>query len=133
MLKRSLEATAACDPPDRKQLRSENHASAEMETDSAPVQQIEDSDDDMPEIYASATPPRTQRPSGAGAGADGVMVVRKGARISVYWPDDDEWYDGRVHSLDQEGCWVHHDDGDKQLYDLTVEQYKVMSAQASKP
>ena len=53
--------------------------------------------------------------------------MSQGDRISVYWPDDDRWYGGHVYSQDSAGCWVHYDDGDKQLHDLKVEQYKVVS------
>ena len=64
---------------------------------------------------------------GSGCSNAGEQTVSKGDRVSVYWPDDDKWYDGRVHSQVAASWWVYYDDGDKQLHDLSVERYKVLS------
>ena len=49
-------------------------------------------------------------------GGDEPVVISKGDRSSVYWPDDDQWYDGRVHSQVAAGWWGHYDDGDKEFH-----------------
>ena len=82
---------------------------------------------------ASASAVSVSGPSGGNADGDGgEQAVSTGDRISVYWPDDGKWYDGRVHSEVAAGWWVHYDDGDKQVHDLKAERYKVLSLQASK-
>ena len=77
---------------------------------------------------ASAAPVSVSGSSGGNADGDGgEQAVSTGDRISVYWPDDGKWYDGRVHSEVAAGWWVHYDDGDKQVHDLKAERYKVLS------
>lgn len=52
-----------------------------------------------------------------------------GDRISVFWPLDDQFYDGTVHSANEDGRFeVHYDDGESECLDLTKEQWKFASA-----
>ncbi|KAK8803784.1 hypothetical protein WA158_001478 [Blastocystis sp. Blastoise] len=50
-----------------------------------------------------------------------------GKRISVYWKDDDEWYDGVVTSQRGRQCNVKYDDGDEECIDITIEKYKIIN------
>ena len=75
----------------------------------------------------ASTPPVSGSSDGNADGDGGEQAVSAGDRISVYWPDDGKWYDGRVHSEVAAGWWVHYDDGDKQVHDLKAERYKVQA------
>lgn len=53
--------------------------------------------------------------------------VAAGDAISVYWPEDQTWYDGRVQSLDSVSgiCEVLYDDGEREELNLSQERFKV--------
>ena len=78
-------------------------------------------------MTAASAAPVSGSSGGNADGDGGEQAVSTGDRISVYWPDDGKWYDGRVHSEVAAGWWVHYDDGDKQVHDLKAERYKVLS------
>lgn len=45
-----------------------------------------------------------------------------GERVSIYWPDDDQYYPGMVHSAAGDGRLnVHYDDGEKECLDMNTE------------
>ena len=46
--------------------------------------------------------------------------------IEVYWPDDDEYYAGRIvaHDTKTDGYCVHYDDGDVEKLDLAEEEWR---------
>lgn len=51
-----------------------------------------------------------------------------GDRISVFWPLDDQFYDGTVQSADDNGRFeIHYDDGDTENLELTNEHWKFAS------
>lgn len=58
---------------------------------------------------------RTDMPAGSGA-----TRATQGDAISVYWPLDKTWYDGRIESFDAVSgdCEVLYDDGERQTLNL---------------
>jgi hypothetical protein len=60
--------------------------------------------------------------AGGHAGAQ-VAIAREaavGARVSVFWRDDDDWYTGTVTEFDRHK-WqhtVHYDDGDVEIFQM---------------
>ena len=52
-----------------------------------------------------------------------VNEAHPGSRISVYWPDDDKYYDGVITRMDKNGskCTITYDDGDIERLDLRHE------------
>jgi hypothetical protein len=51
-------------------------------------------------------------------------------RISIYWENDDEWYDGKISSFNSSGKThqVLYDDGE--VEELNLSEQKVRSAQS---
>jgi len=56
--------------------------------------------------------------------------VTKGTRLSVYWPDDDNYYPGIVSSKSKNGMVkISYDDGDFEELDLSKEVFQVLPQQ----
>ena len=49
-----------------------------------------------------------------------------GRRISVYWPEDKEWYDGKLEKYDKarDKYNITYDDGEKEVITLEKEEWK---------
>ena len=49
-----------------------------------------------------------------------------GDSVAVYWPEDDQYYTGTVHSAEPDGRLnVHYDDGEKECLDMSAETWKL--------
>ena len=61
----------------------------------------------------------------------GRVRARAGARVAIYWPDDDEWYCGRVQQYEaREGKHaVLYDDGVLESLDLAEESLHIFSSE----
>ena len=74
---------------------------------------------------AHATPAENVGPSEAAVAPEPDMV---GKRIKVFWPDDNDWFSGRVSEMNGEGRHlVEYDDGDTEWLDLAAEKYEVLA------
>ncbi|KAK9807187.1 hypothetical protein WJX73_005617 [Symbiochloris irregularis] len=62
---------------------------------------------------------------------DGCQLVCK--RVSVYWPDDDDWYQGTVKGFNGSKHRIAYDDGEQETVDLSVEKYKIISGTEPEP
>jgi hypothetical protein len=67
----------------------------------------------------------------AGRGKQDITLQQEpayvGDKLSVYWPDEDEWFVGRVRSQDAKGTTIVYEDGDEQMHeDMESEQYKLL-------
>mmetsp|Transcript_35474 Transcript_35474/g.50291 ORF Transcript_35474/g.50291 Transcript_35474/m.50291 type:complete len:424 (+) Transcript_35474:1404-2675(+) len=60
-----------------------------------------------------------------------------GSRVSIYWAEDDEYYDGfvtRVRGTNEKTHFVKYDDGDEEWVDLSTERIKIWyNKKLSKP
>ena len=57
------------------------------------------------------------------------MELSVGDRVSVFWPDDNEYYPGVVQSANEDGLLnVHYDDGNSECLDMTKETWKLLRA-----
>jgi hypothetical protein len=83
----------------------------------------------------------TARPAlGSGSGAEngkeeqeqeqeqGQVQATVGDRISIYWPDEDAWFVGRIQSQAKKGTTILYEDGDEQLHQhMATERYKIIA------
>jgi len=61
-----------------------------------------------------------------------ISDIHVGTRISVYWPDDDEYYTAKVTSIKNGSIFtLLYDDGDVEHVDLRKEDFKILSSPSS--
>ena len=63
-----------------------------------------------------------------------IRTIPRGTRLSVYWPDDDQYYPGTITNITKRGRFhISYDDGDVETVDLTKELFKLLPSPASPP
>ena len=51
----------------------------------------------------------------------------EGSRVSVYWPGEDDWFDGTVKAVDKRGrSFVSYDDGQIEILHFALERFKLL-------
>lgn len=58
-------------------------------------------------------------------------AVPVGATLSVFWKDDDAWYQGHVTHFDGSKHHIEYEDGEIELLKLADERYEVVSPGAA--
>ena len=61
-------------------------------------------------------------------------ALEVGTRITCYWPDDDQWYNGTVaNELDNDRFWVSYDDGDEGEINIKQDSTRATTGDSKDP
>jgi hypothetical protein len=56
-----------------------------------------------------------------------LAKVEIGSRVAVYWPDDDEYYEGTVtRERNKKPFYLEYDDGDREWIDFRQHEFRLL-------